>query len=103
MVAPLLAGGANPNIILEDECPPLMLAAVRGNANVVRLLLEHGANPTLRYKGRTACDLATQAHWGAQQYDETIELLNEATNKREKRKNESDENSTQKKQKTELK
>lgn len=45
----------------RQRVTPLMMAAIRGHAALVRLLLAHGADPASRDdKGRTALDLATK-------------------------------------------
>jgi ankyrin repeat protein len=41
----LIAGGASLNATDDFGCSPLMYAALYGDARLVRLLLEHGANP----------------------------------------------------------
>lgn len=57
----LLAANANPNAVDSNGNTPLMRAAVSGaeqSAELVRLLLEHGANPALRnHEGKTAADM----------------------------------------------
>jgi len=52
--------GLDPNLANQNGWTLLMLAAVEGDAPIGRLLLEHGANPTLQNnKSETALDLAT--------------------------------------------
>ena len=43
MVAMLLDNGANPNVFTEDGTRPLNVAVRKGNPDIVRLLLKHGA------------------------------------------------------------
>jgi ankyrin repeat protein len=53
--AALLEAGANPN----PPCAPLVIAADRGALGLVQLLLDHGADPSLRDEsGRTALEAA---------------------------------------------
>jgi ankyrin repeat protein len=48
--------------MMDGRTSPLHEAARNNNAEVVRLLLDHGANPSLKNgEGKTALDLATQA------------------------------------------
>ena len=61
-----LSRGADPNITL-----PLMAAAYKGDVQLVKLLLEYGANPNLKdNQGRTALDMAIK-----KQQQEVIDLL----------------------------
>ena len=57
----LLAANANPNVVDSNGNTPLMRAAASGaeqSAELVRLLLAHGANPALRnHEGKTAADM----------------------------------------------
>ncbi len=59
--AVLLTANANPNAVDSDGNTPLMLAAASGaekSAELVRMLLEHGANASLRNAaGKTAADM----------------------------------------------
>lgn len=64
----------------KDGNTPLMFAAIRGNADVAKILVEKGADKTLKNKnGKTALDLATenksQYSEKASSYDEIISLL----------------------------
>jgi len=56
MASTLLAAGANPNIVTSTGASPLMAAARRGQADMVRALLEHGAdvNAKENVRGQTA-------------------------------------------------
>jgi len=70
-VRQLLEGGADPNLASELLRTPLMEAARKGFAEVVALLLEHGADALARNKsGRTALAQAKHA--------EVIKLLKDA-------------------------
>lgn len=48
MMETLLKGGANPNIRIYDNLTPLMIAAGRGLRDIVKTLLDHGADATLK-------------------------------------------------------
>lgn len=54
----LLAKGAQIDILNSVGCTPLMGAANRGNLGAVELLLEAGADPALKGRGRNALDWA---------------------------------------------
>ena len=57
----LLAAGADVNLAQQDGVTPLHEAAHNGRADLVQLLLDHGADPSARDgKGRTARDFATE-------------------------------------------
>jgi ankyrin repeat protein len=51
-VSELLLLGANPNVSNKQGDTALVLASRRGYGEVVRILLEHGANPVLQGAGR---------------------------------------------------
>jgi ankyrin repeat protein len=58
-VAFLLARGADPNAAARFQDTPLMLACVQGRGEIAALLLQRGADPSLRnQEGRTAADRA---------------------------------------------
>lgn len=62
LVRELLVRGAQVEAADNRGRTPLMIAAERGHAEVIRLLLAHGANPARRDKqGKTAADLADSA------------------------------------------
>ena len=42
----------------EDDTTPLQRAAAKGHTDLVKLLLQHGADPTIKTKGRTAKEMA---------------------------------------------
>lgn len=53
----LLRAGANPNALSPNKTTPLMMAAGGGHASTVKLLLDNGANATLRNEvGMTALE-----------------------------------------------
>ena len=55
----VLDAKADPNIIDIEGRTPLMLAAGRGNADIIKLLLAANANPSLKDRqGRSAVDWA---------------------------------------------
>jgi ankyrin repeat protein len=55
----LLAAGASPNVVQQEGFTPLHEAALRGHAELVRLLLQHGADATARNAaGRSPGELA---------------------------------------------
>jgi len=55
----LLEAGANPNVADEDRVTPLMVAAMKGNLEAVRLLVTHGADVmAVNAAGLTASQLA---------------------------------------------
>ena len=59
LVRRLLAAGAAPNVCQQGGWTPLHEAAQRGHADMVALLLQHGAERGLRSdEGKTALDLA---------------------------------------------
>ncbi len=57
-----LAKGADPHAFNDDGATPLMLAVIKRNAEISKVLLSKGANPNLKskYEGETALDLATK-------------------------------------------
>ncbi len=57
-VRALLDSGADPNRHAPDQPTALMMAAGYGRNAIVRLLLQHGADPYQRYRGETALDWA---------------------------------------------
>mmetsp|Transcript_45039 Transcript_45039/g.118078 ORF Transcript_45039/g.118078 Transcript_45039/m.118078 type:complete len:338 (+) Transcript_45039:66-1079(+) len=59
-VAYLLEAGARVDIPEASGCFPIHAACRSGSTDCVRLLLEHGANPDLLYRGRTALEIAEQ-------------------------------------------
>jgi ankyrin repeat protein len=49
----LLKNGANVNARTESGCTPLYMASIgKGNIEIGRILLEHGADPTIECHGR---------------------------------------------------
>jgi hypothetical protein len=72
----LLAAGAHVNAPGRDGFTPLMAAAAWGHADVVKLLLEHHADPTLRdtKSRRTALEWAA-----ANEREDLVQLLRAAT------------------------
>ena len=59
----LIEAGANVNAGNHGNWTPLMSAAYYGHPEMVKLLLEHGANPRTRdYMGKTAADWAHGEH-----------------------------------------
>src|SRR3989454_4241074 len=55
----LVRRGAEVNHQYEGTLPPLIVAAAQGDLNLVRLLLDHGADPNLGgMEGKSALDLA---------------------------------------------
>jgi hypothetical protein len=66
MATLLLAHGANADHPLEAGLPALHRAAIRGHAEIVRLLLAHRANPLARDPpGRSPLDWAVLEGWQA--------------------------------------
>jgi uncharacterized protein len=58
----LLAAGASPNVGQQGDNTPLHEAAFRGHEELVRLLLEYGADPTVpNAEGKRPVDLAREA------------------------------------------
>jgi ankyrin repeat protein len=67
----LIWAGADPNIPLPDGCTILVKAISDGNAEIINLLLQHGANPNGLDNLNTSClEIAIERH----DY-ETVELL----------------------------
>jgi uncharacterized protein len=58
IVSDLLAAGADPNLIGEDDCTALHHAAFRGNCEIIGLLLAHGARADLESMLGTPAELA---------------------------------------------
>lgn len=58
LVKGLLARGEAPNAVNEGELSPLMVAAERGELEIMRMLLRAGADPNYAAKGQTAAHLA---------------------------------------------
>jgi ankyrin repeat protein len=58
-VRTLLAAGADPNIVNAAGMTPLMETARAGDAEIARMLLDHGGAPAVLFDGRrSAADLA---------------------------------------------
>ncbi len=69
----LLERGADPNATGPARHTPLHVATMRNRADLVRLLIEHGASRELRDRdGRTAADWASEKH-----FNELVSLLDE--------------------------
>lgn len=69
----LLRNGACPISREDDGCTPLHVAAFEGDLAAIRLLLQHGADPTMkRAGGLTAKDLAKKVG-----FKEVVKLLDE--------------------------
>jgi ankyrin repeat protein len=66
-VARLLAGGASSNQATKNGTTPLILSAGLGKTDVVKLLLESGADPrlTLTDSGDSALSIAEHGHYSA--------------------------------------
>ena len=84
-VEALLNGGADVNRVAGDGVTPLMMAAGYGYADIVRVLLKHGAIPRIADKaGFHAIDLAAAGIPDIDRFtlfqcqDETVRLLREA-------------------------
>lgn len=71
----LLNAGADPNSSHALSMPALHLAASQGKSDLVRLLLNHGASPSLRWHHQTAADAASLA--GRVQIARMLETLEE--------------------------
>ena len=66
IVSLLLKAGAKPNVIQAGGYTPLMTAASLGNAPVVDMLMEYGADKTIKSDdNRTAADFARNADFEA--------------------------------------
>jgi len=75
----ILASGANTNLPDRNGDTPLHLAASSGNAVTVRLLLEHGADPSLvNAEGKTAWQCA---HDNAKGFNDSMALIDEYRSK----------------------
>ena len=69
----LLKRGADPNATGPARHTPLHVATMRNRADLVRLLIEHGASREVRDRdGRTAADWAREKH-----FNELVSLLDE--------------------------
>ena len=65
-VARLLAGGASSNQATKNGTTPLILSAGLGKTDVVKLLLEAGADPRLTLtSGECALSIAEHGHYSA--------------------------------------
>jgi len=65
--AALIAHGAEPDPVPNDDSDaytPLMWASYNGQAEMVELLLKHGANPNYANKNHGETHLTGAAHWG---------------------------------------
>lgn len=69
----LLKRGANPNVIDSDGCIPLVQAAAFGNIEIVKCLLENGADLRALENGTSALEMAL-----AYENEEVAELLRNA-------------------------
>ena len=77
-VRSLLAGGANAKAADENRVTLVMRAAETGNAEIVRMLLAAGGDPTARDRdGRNAADRARDglANGKSHQYELILKLL----------------------------
>jgi len=75
----ILASGPNTNLPDRNGDTPLHLAASSGNAVTVRLLLEHGADPSLvNAEGKTAWQCA---HDNAKGFNDSMALIDEYRSK----------------------
>ena len=73
----MLNGGADPNVRVYDDLTPLTIAAARGLTEIVKTLLSHGADVTLKAAfGLTVYDVATG--------EAVIELLKKAQGSRKR-------------------
>jgi ankyrin repeat protein len=59
IVQALLEAGANPNFTFAEDVTPLEVALYRSSPDVIRLLLQHGADPLARSDQRTIVDAVT--------------------------------------------
>lgn len=69
----LIQAGAEVNVSDGDGRTPLVLAVEQNDLDNVRLLLQKGADPKLKVKGKTLLDLAKQQNFG-----EMVALLKQA-------------------------
>ena len=68
LLAILLKGGANPNLVNSQKVTPLMMASVRGHLAAVEMLLHHGAAKTVNARGELKDEAYrgfTALHWAA--------------------------------------
>lgn len=81
MVEALLQAGADVNGVGREGSPPLIGASVSGQAEMVRLLLDHGANPEIKgVRQESALSEAERVMpYAAQKqgYEEVIQMLRE--------------------------
>jgi len=85
-VTRLIQDGLYPNVRFDEGAPALHGAILRGNITIIRLLLEHGANPNLIADEPAASvltanplELAMQARhlMDFEKYDPVVKLLEE--------------------------
>jgi len=75
VVSRLLQANADVQLRSNDTRTALMLAAINDNLDVVKLLVDHGANPLRKDRnGSNAVDLASQAN-----HEEVSNYLEEAS------------------------
>ena len=88
----LLKAGANPNVTDYDGNTPLIVAARKHSPELVKMLLDYGADPDLKTKWGTARDVASlrASGWSngsrkGMEFDAIIKLLDEASTKRKQK------------------